>query len=169
MNNSIDKKIDKNSSLWNFLDPIHKDYLTDSVYLLEHFKLNPIKLNDYGFILFGIAKCYEGFLKKLFFTKRYINEDQYQSTKFRIGKILNPAIEERYINESVYDNLRAATGSNVLGNLLWETWRVNRNQVFHYFPDKNQLLSLVECEKRIDEIISAMRQALKTLSPETDF
>jgi hypothetical protein len=157
--------LDKNSPLWQFLDVNQKDYLTDSDYLLDHLKNHPVVLNDYSFILFGVAKCYEGFLKKLLLKKGYINEEQFFSTRFRIGKVLNPALEDRYRNESIYDNLRNETGDNNLGNLLWETWKFNRNRIFHYFPNKIDYLTIEECEKKINNTILTMEHTLKTIFP----
>ena len=155
--------LDKTSPLWSFLDVNQKDYLTDSFYLLDHLKNHPVVLNDYSFILFGVAKCYEGFLKKLFLEKRYINQEEFISTRYRIGKVLNPAIEEKYKDESVYDNIREETGNNDLAELLWETWKFNRNRIFHYFPNKIDYLTIEECERKINETVSVMEQALKTL------
>ncbi len=155
--------IDKNSKLWQFLDPNQKDYLTDSLYLLDHLKNNPVVLNDYSFILFGVAKAFEGFLKKMFLKKGYIREEDFLSTKFRIGKVLNPNLEEKFREESVYDNLREDTGDNELGDLLWNTWKFNRNRVFHYFPNKIDYLTIKECEEKIEEVIEAMKKALDIL------
>jgi hypothetical protein len=155
--------LDKSSSLWQFLDINQKDYITDSFYLLDHLKKSPVVLNDYSFILFGVAKCYEGFLKKLFLKKGYINEEQFLSTRYRIGKVLNPQLEDRYRDESVYDNMREETGDNNLGDLLWETWKFNRNRIFHYFPNKIDYLTIGECEKRIDDTVKTMEHTLKTL------
>lgn len=155
--------LDKNSPLWQFLSAEQKDYLTDSFYLLEHLKTHPVVLNDYSFILFGVAKCFEGFLKKLFLKKRYINEEQFLSTRFRIGKVLNPNLEEKYKNESVYDNIREETGNNELADLLWETWKFNRNRVFHYFPNKIDYLTIEECERKMNETVDAMSQTLNIL------
>lgn len=157
--------LDKNSPLWQFLDVNQKDYLSDSFYLLEHLKKSPVVLNDYSFILFGVAKCYEGFLKKLFLKKGYINEEQYLSTRYRIGKVLNSALEDKYRSESVYDNIREETGNNELADLLWETWKFNRNRVFHYFPNKIDYLTIEECEKKINETVEVMEKTLKTLLP----
>lgn len=157
--------LDKSSPLWQFLDINQKDYLTDSFYLLDHLKNHPVVLNDYSFILFGIAKCYEGFLKKLFLKKGYINEEQFISTRFRIGMALNPNLEKKFRNESVYDNLRNETGNNELADLLWDTWKFNRNRIFHYFPNKIDYLTIEECERKITETVDAMETALKTLLP----
>lgn len=155
--------IDKKSKLWQFLDANQKDYLTDSLYLLDHLKNHPVLLNDYSFILFGVAKCYEGFLKKMFLKKGYISEEQFLSTRFRIGMALNPNLEEKLRDQCLYDNLRNDTGSNELGDLLWNAWKFNRNRVFHYFPNKIDYLTIEECEARIKEIIGGMEIALGKL------
>lgn len=155
--------LDKSSALWQFFDINQKDYLTDSFYLLDHLKTHPVVLNDYSFILFGVAKCFEGFLKKLFLKKNYINEDQFLSTRYRIGKVLNPALEQKFREESVYDNIRNETGNNNLANSLWETWKFNRNRVFHYFPNKIDYLTIEECERKINNTVSVMEETLKIL------
>lgn len=155
--------LDKNSKLWSFFDVNQKDYLTDSFYLLDHLKTHPVVLNDYSFILFGVAKCFEGFLKKLFLKKGYINQEEFLSTRYRIGKVLNPALEEKFRNESVYDNIREETGNSELVELLWETWKFNRNRIFHYFPNKIDYLTIGECEEKINNTVNVMEETLKTL------
>lgn len=155
--------IDKSSPLWQFLDPNQKDYLSDSTYLLDHLKNHPVILNDYSFILFGVAKCFEGFLKKLFLKRGYINEEQFLSTRFRIGQALNPNLEDR--TQCLYDNLRRDTGNDELGDLLWNTWKFNRNRVFHYFPNKIDYLTIKECEQKIGETVAAMEKTLQVLLP----
>ncbi len=60
--------------------------------------------HDYSFVVFPAAKAYEGFLKKMFLDLGFITNEDYLGKRFRIGKALNPFLEERLRDrESVYD------------------------------------------------------------------
>lgn len=113
--------------------------------------------NDYSFVVFPAAKAYEGFLKKIFLDLKFITEEDYYGKKFRVGKALNPHIEEKYRNGSyVYDKLvKYCSGSN-LADDLWDAWTQGRNLVFHWFPDEKKVVSFDEAKLKLEKIVSAM-------------
>ncbi len=116
---------------------------------------------DYSFIVFPMAKAYEGFLKKFFFDMGLITENLYQSRRFRIGRALNPDIRPEYRNgEWLYDELEHQCSPQT-ARLLWETWLNCRNGIFHYFPDKVNYLSLKKAEEALALILAAMSTALE--------
>ncbi len=124
--------------------------------------------NDYSFVIFPFAKVYEGFLKKLFLKLGAIDERQYYSDHWRVGKALNPQLEmELRHEESVYDRIVNLCGSDPgegtkLADILWNAWRDGRNRIFHYFPDKHKTISFEEAKTVINQIKSAMEAALES-------
>lgn len=119
--------------------------------------------HDYSFMVFPFAKVYEGFLKKYFLKIGAINEHQYYSDHWRVGKALNPQLEKELRGESVYDHLDPD-----LGNVLWKAWKEGRNAVFHYFPQKNQVLSFEKARDVINQLTSAMELGIISLETKAD-
>lgn len=118
--------------------------------------------HDYSFVVFPAAKAYEGFLKKVFFDMKFLSEEDYYGKRFRIGRALNPQLEPRLRPlESIYDKLRHFTGSNALGDELWNTWKESRNLIFHWFPDERRVITYAEAKQRIDMIIGSIDGAYK--------
>ena len=73
-----------------------RDLVGESYLLLEREERLNENLHDYSFVVFPMAKAYEGFLKKLFFDLGLINKRQYQGDRFRVGKSLNPNLPTRH-------------------------------------------------------------------------
>lgn len=120
---------------------------------------NQTKLADYSFILFPASKAYEGFLKKYLFNIGILNQRQYESKRFRIGRALNPDISQNHRDEHwLYDDIARRCGDDVARE-LWETWLKCRNRVFHYFPGQKSSLELSEVQNRLIRVISAMQLA----------
>lgn len=118
------------------------------------------KYHDYSFIVFPAAKAYEGFLKKLFFEMGFINKEAYLGKRFRIGKALNPYLDnELRSSESVYDRVITHCGGKELADQLWDAWTNCRNLLFHWFPDERNAISFEEATKRVSEIVLAMDRA----------
>jgi hypothetical protein len=108
-----------------------------------------------------MAKAYEGFLKKWFFTSGFINKFQYESDHFRIGKALNPSLPARFKRDGyVYDQIVAACPDPHLADTLWLAWKQSRNLTFHYFPHHRYFLTLSEARARINQLADAMESAL---------
>ena len=116
---------------------------------------------DYSFIVFPMAKAYEGFLKKYFYDLGLISLAMYNDKHFRIGRSLNPDIHpSRRENDWVYGGLVEICGTEVSRN-LWETWLSCRNQLFHYFPTFEKRLSLEESGKHLEQLAAAMETAVE--------
>src|SRR5690606_16738304 len=129
--------------------------LLESLILLGRVKTWDEKFSDYAFVVFASAKAYEGFLKKFFLDLDMITEEDYFGKRFRVGKALNPQLEKRFRDESVYDKLAKHCGGTDLPEKLWNTWKRSRNLLFHWFPDEKNAVSLEEAEERITMIKEA--------------
>ncbi len=100
------------------------------------------KLIDYSFVVFTMAKAFEGFLKQRFYELHLIDKNSYEGRRFRIGKALNPDLNERSQDEYwLYDDLSQMCGTEIARE-LWDTWLICRNQVFHYFPKESNIITL---------------------------
>ncbi len=119
------------------------------------------RIHDHSFILFPAAKAYEGFLKKLFLDLGFIGSEDYYGKHFRIGRALNQSLPRELRNESVYDKLVTFCRGKELPDYLWDTWRVCRNLVFHWFPNEKNTITLSEARERIDMIVSAIDRAFE--------
>lgn len=123
------------------------------------------QFHDYSFVVFPAAKAYEGFLKKLFLDLRFISEADYYGKHFRIGKALNPFLPKEIRNNTwVYGKIVKFCRGKELANQLWDTWRISRNLVFHWFPDEKNAINLTEAEERIKLITDAIDQAFQNCS-----
>lgn len=123
--------------------------------------VNPV-YSDYSFVVFPFAKVYEGFLKELFFKIGAINEGQYKSDHWRVGRALNPELEKSLRHtESVYDRMVELCGGVSLADTLWQVWKRGRNQIFHFWPGRSKPLALEEVKEIIREIEQAMEKALE--------
>ena len=149
----------KQKPWWEYLEEDLQELLKESFLLLDKVENWETKFHDYSFIVFPAAKAYEGFLKKLFLDMGFITEDDYYGKHFRIGRSLNPALEKRYQNESVYNKLVDYCGGIELADQLWDTWRLSRNLVFHWFPNEKKALNFQEAKERINLIINSMDKA----------
>lgn len=154
---------------WNYVEPDLQELL-----VLSEFLTNVVRswggdlpagskvFHDYSFVVFPAAKAYEGFLKKMFLDMGFIANEDYLGKRFRIGKALNPFLEERFRDrESVYDKLVKYCGGKELADSLWNAWTNGRNLVFHWFPEEKKALSFKDAEERIEMIIGAMDKAFK--------
>lgn len=142
---------------WNYLEKGVRDLLEESFILLDEAGQSKTKFADYSFIVFPAAKAYEGFLKFVFWKKGFITSEDYYGSHFRIGKALNPQLEKKYrLKESVYDRIVDSCGGKDLADLLWETWKLCRNLVFHWFPKESRFLSLDEARERLFMITKAI-------------
>src|SRR3989339_1209527 len=133
-NKSMDLKLEKRI-WWNYIEDDLQELL-----VLSEFLSNVVKswggdlpagskvFHDYSFVVFPSAKAYEGFLKKVFLDMGFITNEDYLGKHFRIGKSLNPYLEERFRNgESVYDRLVKFCGGKELADTLWNAWTTSRN------------------------------------------
>jgi hypothetical protein len=123
---------------------------------------------DYSFVVFPLAKAYEGFLKKYFRDLGLISQKTFESDHLRIGKSLNPDLPERYrrkdwvvsgINELCGEVREGRWKGKLLSQALWTCWKRGRNLLFHFFPHLENFISLDEARVRIEEISAAMEAA----------
>lgn len=142
---------------WDYLDDDLKESLELSYFLSDKSAEWGKKFKDYSFVVFPAAKAYEGFLKKLFLDMGFITRDDYMGKHFRIGKALNPDLEEKYKGDGwVYDKLKTFCQGPDLPDTLWNTWKQSRNLLFHWFPNQNNKVSHNEATERFLNIVSAI-------------
>ncbi|HCR35899.1 hypothetical protein A2130_02480 [Candidatus Woesebacteria bacterium GWC2_33_12] len=159
----MDLKLE-NKVWWNYIEEDLQELMVASEFLANTVKswggdlpAGRQVFHDYSFIVFPIAKAYEGFLKKMFFDLGFITEEDYRGKRFRIGKALNPFLEKDLRNrESVYDKLVKYCNGRELADKLWEAWTSGRNLIFHWFPEEKKAVGFKEAEEKINLIINAM-------------
>lgn len=146
------------SILWQYLSQTQRDLATDGQWLIKDRMRHPSSdLSDYSYLVFPFAKLYEGFLKQVLMDLAIISEREYNSTHFRLGKVLSPNLMRRLGRRSAYGEVRRRYGEN-LADLLWSTWKEGRNLVFHYFPHNVRKLEFSEAVERIEGIVFAMEK-----------
>lgn len=147
---------------WYMFLPKDQRQLIDlSVELYQReLRLNSM-LQDYSFIVFPMAKAYEGFLKLYLFELGLISEKTFEGRRFRIGRALNPDIRQSQRDEYwLYDDVAQFCGKD-LARFMWDTWLECRNQLFHYFPHRFKNIKLTQVEDYLlmmDESISRAYQ-----------
>jgi hypothetical protein len=157
MGKALEKK-----TWWGYLEEDLQELVKEAFLLLEIFeKDSTTTFRDYSFIVFPAAKAYEGFLKKVFLDLGFITRENYFGKRWRVGKALNPFLEEELRHESVYDKIVGYCGGKELADQLWETWRVCRNLIFHWFPEEKNAVSLKEARARVLMITEAFTEVFK--------
>jgi len=136
-----------------YLSPFQDMLVNDLINLIKITKNS--YLNDYSFIIAPLSKAYEGFLKDFFLKIDLIDQKQYHSDRFRVGKVLNPTL--RYKRYSIFQKLAdISSEGEELAQLLWDGWKYGRNRVFHYFPGATKNITLKEAETSINLLIKAI-------------
>ncbi len=139
-----------------YLSPFQDMLVNDIISLSKIIKGS--YLNDYSFIIAPLSKAYEGFLKDFFLKINLINQQQYQSDRFRVGKVLNPSL--RYKRFSVFQKLAdISPDGEELAELLWDAWKHGRNRVFHYFPGETKNINEKHAERSIKLLLKAIVNA----------
>lgn len=155
MDFSLDKK-----NWWQYLEKDLQGLLREATLLIEKVSLWDEKFPDYSFIVFPAAKAYEGFLKRLFLERGFISEEDYYGKRFRVGKALNPSLEKRIrAKESVYDKIVQFCGGKDLADKMWNTWKVCRNLLFHWFPKEKNTITFDQSKERVALIIETIDAA----------
>lgn len=148
--------IDHGSPLWNYLSSQERILADDGAFLVSdcaiHTNQEP---TDYSYLVFPFAKLYEGFLKDVFWDLGIIEERDYRSNHFRIGKVLSPNLVRRLGKRSAFGQIRNRYGE-ALADQLWHAWKEGRNLVFHYFPSDFRLLSKEQAIACITTLVIAM-------------
>lgn len=136
-----------------YLSPTQDSLLIDVQTVLK--SLEHDHISDYSFLVSPISKAYEGYLKDFFLKTGIIDNYNYQSDRFRVGKTLNPSL--RYKRFSIYQKLsNLHEEGEKLAEKLWTAWKYGRNEIFHYFPNNLKKLSREEAEERISMLLNAI-------------
>lgn len=153
--------IDRNSVLWQYLAEELKGLIEDGELILTFVFKNKqsSEITDFSFMVFPFAKAYEGFLKRFLLDTKLIKEEDYYSDDIRIGRILNPNFTKEETNVFTRICGGSKKGTEV-SKTLWAVWKRGRNRVFHYFPHNYRRLSYDEALDIINEIVSAMNNAV---------
>jgi hypothetical protein len=148
------------SQNWYISLPIwQKEMVQISLELYSREERLKSSFSDYSFVVFPMAKAYEGFLKSFLYNSGLITREMYSDKHFRIGRSLNPDMNPNRRDEQwVYQALSDLCSSE-MARLLWNTWLECRNQIFHFFPDNQKRLTLLEAGQRIEQIAAAIEQA----------
>lgn len=125
------------------------------------------KITDYSFMVFPMAKAYEGFLKDYLLKANLLSQETYHSKKFRIGRALNPDVFPNHQDEQwLFDDVSNRLGHDV-ARRIWDTWLQCRNHVFHYFPEDRSSLSLSEAQECLTILRDTMMAVLQTETART--
>ncbi|MGB6838979.1 MAG: hypothetical protein WBD86_00675 [Microgenomates group bacterium] len=157
MDFSLEKKI-----WWGYLGKDLQELLHEAVLLVEKVNLWDEKFHDYSFVVFPAAKAYEGFLKRIFLDRGFIDSGDYYGKRFRVGKALNPSLERRLRKkESVYDRIVKFCGGRDLADKMWDTWKSCRNLLFHWFPNEKNAIDFSEAKERVSLVIETIDATFK--------
>lgn len=159
----------ENKIWWTYIEEDLQELLVESEFLVNVVKSwggdlpqGSKVFHDFSFVVFPAAKAYEGFLKKIFLDMGFISNEDYLGKRFRIGKALNPFLEERFRDrESVYDKLVKYCGGIELADSLWNSWTNGRNLVFHWFPDEKRAITFDESKEKIVMLVASMDKAFE--------
>lgn len=144
---------------YSFLPADQQELIELSFSLYEREKSLHSSLIDCSFIVFPMAKAYEGFLKLYLLEMGLISQKTFEGRRFRIGRALNPDIRLSQRDEFwLYDNVAHFCGHDV-ARLMWDTWLECRNQVFHYFPNRNQYITLSQVGEYLFMMDTTISQA----------
>lgn len=148
------------SCLWfQYLTPWQQQLAQTSEALINHFSQNKVYVADYSFLVFPMAKAYEGFLKKLLFDWQLINQAVYEGNRFRIGRALNPDVSRDQRDQYwLYDDVVRLTNDEI-AHQLWQAWLKGRNRVFHFFPKDASSLSFKQAVGKVELLSLAMTGA----------
>lgn len=154
---------DEYAEFWAYLSSNQKDLILEGQYLMNDvIKEQAYKFKDYSFLVFPFAKSYEGFLKQLFKDNRFISHLDYISDHLRLGKLLSPNMIPNLGERSLYLKIKTSS-SQELADKIWQTWKIGRNEIFHYFPHNLKAISFQEAENNANQIIETMKEAYTTL------
>ena len=142
------------------LESAQQDLIHTSYYLYQRELQNPSgALYDYSFIIFPMAKAYEGYLKDFLYHHHLISKEIHASRKFRIGRALNPDVSFRHRDQWwLYDDVAKICGTT-LARELWDVWLECRNRVFHYFPQEEKQIRLDAVEVKLELIAAVIKKA----------
>lgn len=149
--------------LWEYLSQTQKDLIDEGQYLMnEVIQDHAYRFKDYSFLIFPFAKAYEGFLKQLFKDVGFMSHLDYISDHLRLGKLLSPHLISKLGEKSLYEKIRI-NGSRELAETIWKTWKLGRNEIFHYFPHNVRAVTFDEANRTVGNILETMEFAYESL------
>ncbi len=155
-------QFDLESSFLKYLDPSQENLIKTSYYLSQQF-VDKKHIEDFSFIVFPMAKAYEGFLKKVLLDLNLISHKVYYGRRFRIGRALNPDVSLKQRDKWwLYDDLTRMLNEE-LAQEIWQTWLQCRNHVFHFFPDGGKALSFDEATGCLNKMQDVMEATIKLM------
>lgn len=145
---------------YSYLTDWQRQLVETSSKLIAQQEANKDYFVDYSFVVFPMAKAYEGFLKKFFLDLKLISNETYEGRRFRIGRALNPDVSQNQRDKYwIYDDISRYCSEKV-ARQLWDAWLHCRNRVFHFFPKDQGVISLAEAKDKVQELNLAMRVAI---------
>ena len=163
MDQNVKKVIDGYGNFWEYLSQNEKDLILEGNFLMNDvIRHHDYVFKDYSFLIFPYAKAYEGYLKKLFLDLGFISHLDYISDHLRLGKLMAPQLIEHLGDRSLYKKIKEKATKET-ADAIWDTWRIGRNQVFHYFPHNTRQVTFAEAEETVNRIITTMKLAHEKL------
>lgn len=161
----MDKPEDRYGTFWLYISQNQRDLILEGQYLMNDIiKNQAYKFKDYSFLIFPFAKAFEGFLKQVFLDAGMISRVDYISDHLRLGKLMSPHLIGRLGDKSLYMKI-SNKADRGLADKIWITWKLGRNQVFHYFPHNLKAVSFEDAYKSINHIIDTMEVTYQRLKP----
>jgi hypothetical protein len=146
---------------YHFLDEYQRALVRTTVELVSREERLHSAFDDYAFLVFPMAKAYEGFLKKYFFSIGLLSRHVFEGKHFRIGRALNPDIQPQRRDELwLYGRVVQSCGRET-ADALWNVWLTCRNQVFHDFVLQRQVITFQAACQRLEHIAHAMEMAMQ--------
>lgn len=155
--------INKELPLWSYMSRTQRDLIQEGDYIVNIIGTqHRYTFKDYSFLIFPFAKAYEGFLKQLFLDIGFISQIDYVSDHFRLGKYLSPHLMQRLEDRSLYRKIIELGGED-LAEDMWRTWKLGRNEIFHYYPHNTKGVTFHNAEVIIANIVETMNRGFKLL------
>lgn len=155
-----------NANWFPLLDENGRRLVMLSVTLYERELRMKSTLQGYSFLVFPMAKAFEGFIKLYLKQLGLLNRPDYNDSKFRIGRALNPDISEQHKDEWwLYDDVVRSCGEKVARD-LWDAWVQCRNRVFHYYFNQESEMNLDQATKKLEQMAQAMESATLCQKPQ---
>lgn len=159
----MDKNVNIDSKVWQYLSKNQQDLIQEGFYLIDEVKKDQAyQFKDYSFLVFPFAKAFEGFLKQLFRDCHFISHLDYISDHLRLGKLMSPNLVSKLADRSLYKKITERSSKD-LADKIWQSWKVGRNQVFHYYPHNLKALTLSEAEGIVNQLIEIIEESYKKL------
>ncbi len=131
----------------------------DSNNLLKEANESTTYISDYSYIVFPMAKAYEGILKKVLVEAQLVKEEDIQyDPNVPINNYFNPVS-----NTTIFNLLADKVRDKSIPHTIYATYQECRNQILHYDSYRdNRLTSLNEVEFYLMRLDDAAQKAVDT-------